>query len=60
MVLFLVNLIGYTVGISGTRDLIDNILLARDGQISIAVSFVFLFSGVQVSERPLHSVPKPS
>lgn len=47
MALFLVNLIGYTMGIAGTRDLVDNI--ARDGQIASAVSFAVLFSGVQAS-----------
>lgn len=50
MVLLLVNLIGYTVGISGTYDLVDSIVLARDGQVALATGFMVLFSGVQVSE----------
>lgn len=49
MALFLVNLIGYSVGIAGTRDLVGKTLLAADGQVAIAASFAVVFSAVQVN-----------
>lgn len=51
MVLLLVNLIGYTVGIAGTYDLVDSIMLARDGQMALAAGSMVLFSGVQVRAK---------
>lgn len=49
MALFLVNMIGYAVGIKGAGDVAGGIFLDREGLIAVAYSFVFLFSGVQAS-----------
>lgn len=55
MALFLVNMIGYTVGIKGTGRLADGIFLDRDSLITMAYGFAFLFSGVQASGDVLGS-----
>ncbi|CAN0386365.1 unnamed protein product, partial [Hapterophycus canaliculatus] len=49
MALFLVNMIGYAVGIKGAGHVAGGIFLDREGLLAVAYSFIFLFSGVQAS-----------
>lgn len=51
MALFLVNMIGYAVGIKGAGHVAGGIFLDREGLLAVAYSFVFLFSGVQASNH---------
>lgn len=50
MALLLVNMIGYAVGIKGAGHVAGGIFLDREGQLAVAYSFMFVFSGVQVSD----------
>lgn len=49
MALILVNMIGYAVGIKGAGHVAGGILLEREALIAVALSFMFVFSGVQAS-----------
>lgn len=49
MALILVNMIGYAVGIKGAGHVAGGIFLEREGLIAVALSFMFVFSGVQAS-----------
>ncbi|CAB1103985.1 unnamed protein product [Ectocarpus sp. CCAP 1310/34] len=50
MALILVNMIGYAVGIKGAGHVAGGIFLEREALIAVALSFMFVFSGVQASE----------
>ncbi|CBJ31068.1 Glycerol:H+ symporter [Ectocarpus siliculosus] len=48
MALILVNMIGYAVGIKGAGHVAGGIFLEREALIAVALSFMFVFSGVQL------------
>lgn len=57
MALLLVNMIGYAVGIKGAGHVAGGIFLDREGQLAVAYSFMFVFSGVQVTNFGTGVVP---